>query len=150
MATSLTIQALRSYVHDMIHIREIDHIVLRVADLEKMLWFYRDVLGCEVEREQKELGLTQLRAGRSLIDLVTVDGKLGRQGGRAPGPTGRNMDHFCLRVDPFDADDIRAHLRQQGLDVGEVTSRYGAEGQGPSIYVEDPEGNTVELKGAPC
>jgi catechol 2,3-dioxygenase-like lactoylglutathione lyase family enzyme len=134
----------------MIHIREIDHIVLRVADLEKMLWFYRDVLGCEVEREQKELGLTQLRAGRSLIDLVTVDGKLGRQGGPAPGPTGRNMDHFCLRVDPFDADDIRAHLRQQGLDVGEVASRYGAEGQGPSIYVEDPEGNTVELKGAPC
>jgi catechol 2,3-dioxygenase-like lactoylglutathione lyase family enzyme len=133
----------------MIHIREIDHVVLRVVDLDRMLWFYRDVLGCKVEREQKELGLTQLRAGRSLIDLVTVDGKLGQQGGRAPGPTGRNMDHFCLRVDPFDAGAIQAHLLQQGLEPGEVASRYGAEGQGPSIYVQDPEGNTLELKGAP-
>jgi glyoxylase I family protein len=133
----------------MIQIREIDHIVLRVADLDKMLWFYCEVLGCRVEREQKALGLTQLRAGRSLIDLVTVDGKLGQEGGAAPGRTGRNMDHFCLRVDPFDANAIQAHLRQQGLKAGEVASRYGAEGEGPSIYVEDPEDNTVELKGGP-
>jgi catechol 2,3-dioxygenase-like lactoylglutathione lyase family enzyme len=133
----------------MIHIREIDHIVLRVVDLGKMLWFYCDVLGCRIEREQTQLGLTQLRAGRSLIDLVTVDGKLGREGGAPPSRTGRNMDHFCLRVDPFDAEVIQAHLREQGLDAGEVASRYGAEGEGPSIYVEDPEGNTVELKGAP-
>jgi catechol 2,3-dioxygenase-like lactoylglutathione lyase family enzyme len=133
----------------MIHIREIDHVVLRVVDLDKMLWFYRDVLGCQIEREQKQLGLTQLRAGRSLIDLVTVDGELGRLGGPAPGRTGRNMDHFCLRVEPFDASSIQAHLLLHGLDSGEVASRYGAEGEGPSIYVQDPEGNTVELKGAP-
>ncbi len=90
----------------MIRIREIDHVVLRVTDLEAMLRFYCDALGCVIERRQEELGLTQLRAGRSLIDLVTVDGKLGREGGAAPGPEGRNMDHLCLRVDPFDGQAI--------------------------------------------
>ncbi len=136
-------------VDAMIHIREIDHVVLRVVNLDKMLWFYCSVLGCGIEREQKELGLTQLRAGRSLIDLVTVDSKLGREGGAAPGRTGRNMDHLCVRVEPFDTAEIRAHLEQQGVEAGEVAMRYGAEGEGPSIYVEDPEGNIVELKGSP-
>jgi catechol 2,3-dioxygenase-like lactoylglutathione lyase family enzyme len=133
----------------MIHIREIDHVVLRVVDLDRMLRFYCDILGCQIEREQKEIGLTQLRAGRSLIDLVTAEGVLGRAGGGAPSRSGRNMDHFCLRVDPFEAGAIQAHLREHGVNAGEVASRYGAEGQGPSIYVEDPEGNTVELKGPP-
>lgn len=133
----------------MIRIREIDHIVLRVSDLPAMLRFYCDLLGCVIEREQEELGLTQLRAGRSLIDLVTVGGKIGQEGGAAPGGDGRNLDHFCLRVEPFDADAIRQHLIQRGIGPGETVSRYGAEGEGPSIYIRDPEGNTVELKGAP-
>jgi catechol 2,3-dioxygenase-like lactoylglutathione lyase family enzyme len=131
----------------MIKIREIDHLVLRVVDLGAMVRFYCDVLGCTVEREQAEIGLTQLRAGRSLIDLVTVDGKIGAVGGRAPGAEGRNMDHFCVRVEPFDADAIRAHLAQHGVEAGPVETRYGAEGEGPSIYLHDPEGNLVELKG---
>jgi glyoxylase I family protein len=133
----------------MIQIREIDHLVLRVTSLELMLGFYCGVLGCTVEREQKEIGLTQLRAGRSLIDLVTVDGSIGSAGGKAAGDEGRNVDHFCLRVDPWDAMAIAAHLAQQGIDAGEVASRYGAEGEGPSIYLKDPEGNLVELKGPP-
>ena len=133
----------------MIAIREIDHLVLRVAKLEAMLAFYSNVLGCRVERRQDDLGLVQLRAGRSLIDLVTVDGKIGRAGGIAPGVEGRNLDHFCLRVEPFDEFAIRAHLRAAGVPVGESGSRYGAEGEGPSIYIFDPEGNTVELKGPP-
>jgi catechol 2,3-dioxygenase-like lactoylglutathione lyase family enzyme len=133
----------------MIQIREIDHIVLRITDLEAMLRFYCDVLGCKVERRQEELGLTQLRAGRSLIDLVTVDGELGRSGGSPPGPEGRNMDHLCLRVEPFDAEAIYAHLNRHGVEAGEIGSRYGAEGEGPSLYLNDPEGNIVELKGAP-
>ncbi len=133
----------------MIRIRNIDHIVLRVIDLERMIDFYCDVLGCHVERRQDELGLVQLRAGSSLIDLVPVDGKLGQAGGSAPGIEGRNVDHFCLRVDPFDANEIHEHLASRSIVAGEVSSRYGAEGEGPSIYVTDPEGNTVELKGAP-
>ena len=133
----------------MIHIREIDHIVLRIVDLDAMLAFYRDVLGCTVERRQDEIGLVQLRAGRSLIDLITIDGKLGREGGAAPAREGRNVDHFCLRVEPFDAADLQAHLTNHGVDVGVVESRYGAEGEGPSMYLDDPEGNTIELKGPP-
>src|SRR5882757_2035364 len=115
------------------HLREIDHLVLRVRDLPRMLGFYCEVLGCTLEQTQEEIGLTQLRAGRSLIDLVDVDSKLGRMGGAAPGPEGRNLDHLCLRVEPFDAAAIRAHLSAAGADPGEVESRYGAEGQGPSI-----------------
>jgi catechol 2,3-dioxygenase-like lactoylglutathione lyase family enzyme len=134
----------------MIHIREIDHIVLRVSDLQRMLHFYCEVLGCPVEKRQDEIGLVQVRAGSSLIDLVPVDGKLGRMGGAAPGAEGRNMDHFCLRVEPFDADAIRAHLSAHGVQAGKVESRYGAEGEGPSIYISDPENNVVELKGPPA
>ena len=133
----------------MIRIREIDHVVFRVADLAVMMRFYCEILGCTVERRQDEIGLVQLRAGRSLIDLVAVDGTLGRRGGAAPGEGGRNVDHLCLRVDPFDAESIRGYLARSGVDAGDVASRYGAEGEGPSIYITDPEGNTVELKGPP-
>ncbi|MBC3917665.1 VOC family protein [Undibacterium sp. CY18W] len=131
----------------MIKIREIDHLVLRVVDLSAMLHFYCVVLGCPVERRQDEIGLVQLRVGRSMIDLIPVDGKLGRMGGAAPGKEARNLDHLCLRVEPFDAADIRAHLQSHGIEAGEVQQRYGAEGEGPSIYISDPEGNVVELKG---
>jgi catechol 2,3-dioxygenase-like lactoylglutathione lyase family enzyme len=131
----------------MIQIREIDHLVLRVVDLERMLAFYCGVLGCTVERRQVEIGLVQLRAGRSMLDLVPVDGKLGSAGGAAPGKEARNLDHFCLRVEPFDDAAIRRDLQARGIDVGPLASRFGAEGEGPSIYVTDPEGNVVELKG---
>jgi glyoxylase I family protein len=133
----------------MIHIRDIDHIVLRVVDLDAMLGFYCDVLGCTVERRQEAIGLIQLRAGRSIVDLVPVDGELGRAGGAPPGHEGRNLDHFCLRVDPFDEAAIRSHLAAHGVQAGPTEARYGAEGSGPSIYLQDPEGNVVELKGPP-
>lgn len=133
----------------MIHLREIDHLVLRVADLDAMLRFYCDVLGCHVERRQDGIGLVQLRAGRSLLDLVPVSGPLGRAGGVPPGAQGRNLDHFCFRVEPFDEAAIRAQLQAHGVEAGALASRYGAEGEGPSIYVTDPEGNVVELKGPP-
>ena len=131
----------------MIHLSELDHLVLRVINLDGMLRFYCDVLGCTVERRQDAIGLVQLRAGRSLIDLVPVDGKLGRAGGAAPGVEGRNLDHFCFRVEPFDEAAIRRQLDAHGVAAGPVESRYGAEGVGPSLYVTDPEGNVVELKG---
>lgn len=133
----------------MIRISDIDHVVLRVVDLDRMLGFYRDVLGCPVERRLDEIGLVQLRAGGALIDLVPVSGMLGAMGGAPPGKEGRNMDHFCVRVEPFDADAIRRHLEAHGIAAGKVESRSGARGIGPSIYVTDPEGNVVELKGPP-
>jgi glyoxylase I family protein len=123
----------------------IDHIVLRVAALPRMLAFYCGVLGCRVEREQPELGLTQLRAGASLIDLVTRDGPLGRRG---PGGSGRNLDHFCLTLAPFEEGVLTAWLATQGVRVHDAGERYGAGGEGRSLYVEDPEGNSIELKGS--
>ena len=132
-----------------IRIEAIDHVVLRVRDSARAEAFYREVLGCVVERRREDLGLIQLRAGRSLIDLVDVAGPLGRQGGAPPEKERRNMDHFALRIEPFDEAGLRAHLQAHGVEAGEVATRYGAEGDGPSLYIEDPEGNTVELKGPP-
>ena len=128
-------------------INAIDHIVLRVADLQRSLAFYVDGLGCTVEKVQDDIGLTQLRAGASLIDLVPLTGKLGRSGGAAPGEEGRNLDHFALDIVPFDEQAIRAHLKKRGIDFGKSGRRYGAKGYGPSIYITDPDGNVVELKG---
>ena len=133
----------------MFRIREIDHLVIRARDPVRLVDFYCDVLGCTIERRQDAIGLVQLRAGRSLIDIVGVDGVLGRKGGAAPGTEAHNMDHFCVRVEPFDVDAIRAHLQAYGVRIGEFGLRYGAEGSGPSLYLLDPEGNTVELKGPP-
>ena len=124
-----------------IAIKGLDHVVLRVADLERAIRFYCEVLGCTEERRVEPVGLVQLRAGASLIDLVPADG--------APEVAGGNMDHFCLRIEPFDEAELRAHLTAHGVEVGEVARRYGAEGQGPSLYIQDPDGNTVELKGPP-
>ncbi len=133
----------------MIRIREIDHIVLRVSDLQAMLHFYCEVLGCTVLRARDDIGLYQLRCGTSMLDLVPITGKLGREGGAAAGKEGRNLDHFCVRVEPFVEADIRAHLTKHGIAAGEADQRFGAEGEGPSIYITDPEGTVVELKGAP-
>ena len=134
----------------MFRICQLDHLVLRVVDLEAMLGFYCGVLGCTVEREQPAIGLVQLRAGHSLIDLVPIEGPLGRAGGRAPTAEGRNLDHFCLRIEPFDENHLRLHLQAHGVAVGSVQSRFGAEGAGPSVYISDPQGNVIELKGPPA
>jgi len=129
-----------------IQIRDIDHVVYRVVDLAKIVSFWRDVLGASFEKHQEAIGLYQLRVGTSLVDLVPVDGKLGRMGGAAPVKEGRNVDHVCFRVDPWDEPAILLHLAAHGIDA-EVTQRYGADGEGPSIYLHDPEGNGIELKG---
>lgn len=116
-------------------LREIDHVVLRVKDMQRMVRFYSEVLGAEFVAFRPDFNMTHLRAGRSMIDLVAGDS------------AGRNMDHFCLRVDPFDEKAIVEHLRSHGVAVGDIKNRYGAEGNGVSIYLTDPEGNQVELKG---
>src|SRR5690242_5235072 len=128
-------------------IRALDHLVLRVADLTRSLHFYVDGLGCTVEMRRDDIGLIQLRAGESIIDLVPLAGKLGRAGGAGPGKEGRNLDHFALEIAPFDEASIRAHFTRCGAEAGESSRRYGARGYGPSIYLTDPDGNVVELKG---
>ena len=129
-----------------IEISAIDHVVLRVKDLDAALAFYRDALGLTIER-RLDIGLVQLRAGASLIDLVPVSSPLGQMGGPAAPDTGRNMDHFALELGHFDTAAIMAYLDAHAIEHGDVATRYGAKGSGPSIYVKDPDGNTVELKG---
>jgi catechol 2,3-dioxygenase-like lactoylglutathione lyase family enzyme len=125
----------------------LDHIVLRVRDMNRMIAFWHDVLGCKVEKVQAELGLVHIRAGTALIDLVDVAGKLGREGGRPPESEGRNLDHVCLRVEPFEPSALLRHLAAHGVSAEQPKRRFGAEGYGDSIYLTDPEGNRIELKG---
>ncbi len=118
----------------------LDHVVWRVADMDRAIRFYEEVLGLHVERRLPEIGLVQLRAGASLIDLVprTED-----------EDDGRNMDHYAVRIAAMDVPALSAHLKRHGIEAGEVRRRYGAEGYGSSVYITDPDGNTVELKGPP-
>jgi len=118
----------------------LDHVVLRVADMDRSIAFYGDVLGCPVERRLESIGLVQLRAGTSMIDLVPCPP------GEKPG---RNVDHYAIRIAKMDVPAITAHLETHGVAPGPVQRRYGAEGYGSSIYITDPDGNTVELKGPP-
>ena len=123
-----------------VRVMGLDHVVLRVADIDRAIAFYEAVLGLHVERRLAEIGLVQLRAGTAMIDLVprTEDEDMGR-----------NMDHFAIRIAEMDVPALTAHLKRHGIDAGEVRRRYGAEGYGSSIYITDPDGNTVELKGPP-
>ena len=129
-------------------VQRIDHLVLRVRDLARSIRFYGDVLGCDVERRREHLGLVHLRAGASMIDLVSVDGTLGARGGAPASDEGRNVDHLCLRIEPFDEVALRAHLANVGITPSPIAINFGAEGDGPSLYVKDPDGNTIELKGS--
>ncbi|MEO6623735.1 MAG: VOC family protein [Burkholderiaceae bacterium] len=129
-------------------IAQIDHVVLRVAGLARSEAFYASVLGCVVVKRRDELGLVHLRAGSSMIDLISINGKLGAMGGEAAGVQGRNVDHLCLRVDAFDEQAIVAHLALLGVQSRAPASvNFGAEGEGPSLYFQDVDGNTIELKG---
>ena len=131
----------------MIRVRTIDHIVLRTRHVPEMVQFYSDVLGCTVERTlPPETGLTQLRAGESLIDIVDVDSELGRAGGGPPGATENNLDHFCLQLEEIGEKELRSWLESKGVEAGSFETRYGAEGFGPSVYISDPDGNTIELR----
>jgi catechol 2,3-dioxygenase-like lactoylglutathione lyase family enzyme len=127
----------------------LDHVVLRVRDMDRARDFYVDVLGCSIAHEQPALGLVHLRAGQSLIDLISISGPLGQRGGAAPGPEARNVDHFAIAVAPFDEAAMRAHLAAHGVAIIEAGPRFGAAGSGPSLYIKDLDGNIVELKG-PC
>ena len=128
-------------------LRGIDHVVIRVHQLAPMLNFYRDILGACLKKENADMGLYHLSIGSSMIDLVPVDGKLGLQGGAPPGREGHNVDHIAIKIFPFDGEKIRKYLISQGVNSEEPVIRYGANGKGPSIYIEDPEGNGIELKG---
>ena len=133
----------------MFKLKALDHVVLRVSNIKECVVFYEDVLGCTMEKEHPSIGLYQLRAGDFIIDLMDVNGPAGSAGGAAPGKDGHNVDHFCVRIEPFDEADIRAHFAEHGIDASELLNNWGGDGRGPSVYVRDPAGNKVEVKGPP-
>ena len=130
-------------------IQNLDHVVIRVRDQDLMTRFYCEVLGCSIERSIDDVGMKQLRAGTSLIDLVSIPRSSEAENLGDLDFKGNNMDHFCIRIEPFDEKVLLDHLRDHGITLGRVEKRYGAEGMGPSIYFSDPEGNRIELKGPP-
>jgi glyoxylase I family protein len=130
-------------IDHVIAIAAIDHIVLRTRDPARLERFYCEVLGCTVEKRQPGFGLTQLRAGDALIDLLDAKAMAVPEPAHAAA---RNLEHFCLRLVRFDADAIAAHLRAHAIEPGEVRNRYGATGEGLSLYFNDPDGNMIELK----
>lgn len=133
----------------MFQIKQLDHVVLRARNQGEMVKFYKEALGCVEARTSAEYGITMMRAGQSLIDIVDATGKIGRMKGAPPGEEGHNMEHLCLRIEPFDEAMIREHFARFGVTPSPVEDRFGADGTGPSMYLEDPEGNTIELKGSP-
>jgi glyoxylase I family protein len=126
---------------------QIDHVVLRARDIDVMLEFYTSVMGCELVKHNELLGLYHLQAGSSMIDLVDMNGKLGPDGGAALGLEGHNMDHYALRLNSFDAAALQSWFQTRNIELGDEVQRFGAEGDGPSVYLSDPEGNRLELKG---
>jgi glyoxylase I family protein len=129
-------------------LRGLDHVVLLVGDMSQAKRFYCDVVGCSLDRNLPQYGMAQLRAGDSLIDLVDISTAEGAWG-RPAVEGGRNVDHICLATAGFDPDALRAHLQSNGVEVVEEGIRYGATGDGYSIYFNDPFGNQIELKSAP-
>src|SRR5437867_1296143 len=125
----------------------LDHIVLRVKDLDVAIAFYEQVVGGKLQRRVPPAGFAQVRIGTSMIDVISLDGKLGMEGGAGPGAEGRNVDHLCVRIDSFDEDAIIKFLRSKGVEPFDISHRFGADGYGPVMYVRDPDGNMVELKG---
>ena len=139
--------------------RKLDHIVLRCRDAQKMLDFYVGVLGAEPDRIGRMSGcLSHLRIGASMIDLQAYDAPSWRKlhaGGAgiaedaalpARDPEAGTLDHFAIVVEPYDPEPTRAYLAGKGYPVFSEGERYGADGNGYSMYLRDPEGNVIELK----
>jgi glyoxylase I family protein len=133
-------------------IQRLDHLVLRTDEPHRLIEFYQN-LGCEIVRDaSKDLGLVQLRLGDSMLDIVDTNGRVGKMGdaGAAPSVHGRNLDHFAVRVEPFDKEAILAFCEEHGIEANSPpTPLLGADGYGPAVYIRDPMGNRMELKGPP-
>jgi catechol 2,3-dioxygenase-like lactoylglutathione lyase family enzyme len=120
-----------------IQVRGLDHIVLTVADAHRSLDWYGGRLGLEplrvAEWEAEEVFFPSVRVdATTIIDLLEVP------------PTGINVDHVCLVVEPVD---LAALAAAPDLDVVEgPVRRWGAQGEGTSLYIRDPDGNLVELR----
>ena len=124
-------------------LQRLDHLALRTSNVERLVSFY-ELLGCTVVREIESMKMIQLRSGASMIDIIGTDELDGAD------PAGRNLDHFALRIEPFDESDILAFCAEHQIEAQTMAQPLlGADGYGPAIYIRDPDGNRVELKGPP-
>lgn len=132
----------------MLTIAAMDHIVLNVRDMDTMLDFYTNVLGLKGERieafRQGQVPFPSVRiSADTLIDLFPV-----RSASEAAvAPQAENLNHFCMVIEPTDMHQVIAHLKAHGVAVDEgPVSRWGAHGNGTSIYFNDPEKNRIEIR----
>ena len=122
----------------------VDHTNWRVRDLDASLSFYRDVLGLEPfgleEYYRGERPLVSLRITEDFILHLTPDPEFERV------PTG-GYDHLALVVEGAEPDELAERLRKRGVEVErQFESITGARGEGPALYVRDPDGYRIELK----
>ena len=127
-------------------LQAIDHVVIRAVNAAELVAFYVEAIGCKLAWDRPELGLTHLEAGNALIDIVSIEGPLGTKGVSLAAGAGRNVDHLCLRIAPFDFEALKAHFERFAIVLAPPQARFGAQGDGLSIYLTDPEGNGIQLK----
>jgi glyoxylase I family protein len=126
----------------------IDHVLLLISGMETALKFYCDVLGLNIHNQIPQHAMVQLRAGGALIDLVDLESPQGNWARPTPAG-GRNLDHICIALAAHDETALRAHLAQHQVAIVEEGMHGGARGESLSIYIRDPAGNSIELKGPP-
>lgn len=126
----------------------LDHVVILVTDMQKALDFYQGILGLPHGYAFPDIAMEQLWVGTELLVLIDISTPKGA-GAIPPVSGGRNMDHFCISLVPYDKDALRAYLVDQGVEIVNEAFHSGARGMGEAIYVLDPFGNKVELKGPP-
>ena len=126
----------------------IDHVVFLVDDMAKALQFYGEVLGCQPGYTYPRLGMEQVWCGNALIVLWDTTHP-GAAGAVPPVVGGRNVDHVCIALSPFDEDELIGHLNAHNVTIDRTAFHGGARGMGSSIYIFDPFGNKLELKGPP-
>jgi len=126
----------------------IDHIVFLIDDMPNALKFYGEVLGCQPGYSYPKIGMEQLWCGNALIVLSDTTHPSAKS--KIPPAKGRsNIDHVCINLSPIEVPDLIAHLNAHNVQIDATAFHGGARGMGNSVYIQDPFGNRLELKGPP-
>ena len=130
----------------LVKITEMDHIVLRVKDVEESLKFYCETLGMQSERvDQWKAGEVRFPSARlnadTIIDFFATDQETIAKDGV------KNQDHYCMVIEPTDMDELKAKFEAMGVEIqAGPGKRWGSHGDGTSLYIYDPDNTVVELR----